>query len=193
MYELLYKYLILNQKLGLPGVGNFYIESIPARMDIVAGTLAAPKKVVNFNKENTSVDRAFYDYLISELNLNETEAIQKLNGFSQQVKQAAQQDGISLPGIGMLKIAEQGDLTFYPETKEGDLLPAINLNGSLASASNPATVIDSDETKSILQNSSSAAEEKIELQLQEEEDYWWVYAIALALIGLGALLFHYIN
>jgi hypothetical protein len=191
MYELLYKYLILNQKLGLPGVGSFYIESIPAKMDIVAGTLTAPKKVVNFNKESTTVDRAFYDYLISELNLNETEVIQKLNGFGQQVKQAAQQNGISLPGIGMLKIAYQGDLTFYPETKYGNLLPIINLNASLASGSNPAAVVDSVETKIIIQNTTSP--EKVELRLQSKEDYWWVYAIALALVGLGALLFHYIN
>jgi hypothetical protein len=191
MYELLYKYLILNQKLGLPGVGSFYIKSVPAKMDFVAGTLAAPKKVVNFNRESTTVDRAFYDYLISELKLNETEVIQKLNGFGQQIKQAALKDGISLPGIGTLKISYQGDISFYPETKNNDLLPEINWNGSVALGSNLTNVFDSGETKIILQNAPHPEEEKIKLQLTE--DYWWVYAIVLALIGLGALLFYYIN
>lgn len=190
MYELLYKYLILNQKLALPGVGSFYIEAVPAQMDFVAGTLIAPKKVVNFNRDSITADRAFYDYLISEMKLNESEVIKRLNKFGQQIRQAALQNGISLPGIGMLKMSNQDDLSFYPETKENDLMPEINLSNSVASESNLINVYDSGETKIILQKAAHPEEEKIEMV--SKEDYWWVYAIVLALMGLGALLFYYI-
>lgn len=190
MYELLYKYLILNKKLGLPGVGNFYMESVPAKMDFVAGTLTAPKKIVNFDQDNTTAETGFYEYLIREMKLSELEVVHRLNRFGQLIRQAALKDGINLPGIGSLKTNSAGNITFYPETKPSFLLPEIDLDNSVASGSNLINVYDSGETKIILQEKPHPEEAKIEMK--SEEDYWWVYAIILALCGLGALLYYYI-
>jgi hypothetical protein len=190
MYELLYKYLLLNYKLGLPGVGSFYIEPVSAKIDLVEGVLTAPQKVVNFDNGKIIPDKAFYEYLSKEMKIGEVDAIQQLNEFALQLKQIALTEGIQLPGIGKLDSSSSGDLSFSPESICQDLLPEIHLNNSVAANAKLIDIYDSGETRIIFQNADQPEKEKISVQTQE--DYWWVYAIVLALMGLGALLYYYI-
>jgi hypothetical protein len=190
MYELFYKYLIVNQKIGLPGVGNFYVESIPAKIDIVHSTLSAPTQLISFSAEAPINDRSFFDYISREMRLNGIEAVTRFNEFSQTINERAINSGAILPGIGTLKKNEDGEFSFYPEIKNHTLLPNININDSVAADAKLIAVYDSGETKIITQETVAPAEEKI--ILQDSDDFWWVYAIILALMGLGALLYYYI-
>ena len=190
MYEIFYKYLIVNQKIGLPGVGNFYIESIPAKIDIVHSTLTAPSQSVIFSVEAPLNDRSFFDYLSREMKLNGIEAVTRFNEFSQQINERAINSGAILPGIGTLKKNENGQFSFYPEIKNNTLLPQIHINDSVVADSKLIAVYDSGETKIITQESAAPEEEKI--VMHDSDDFWWVYAIILALMGLGALLYYYI-
>lgn len=190
MYELFYKYLIVNQKAGLPGVGNFYVESVPAKLDIVNRTLTAPFQSINFSADAPVNDRAFYDYLSRELKLNGIEAVTQFNELSKQIQETAAKNAVALPGIGTLKKNEAGEFIFYPEINANTLFPQIHLNNSVAADAKIVSVYDSGETKIITQEAIAPEEEKI--IMSESEDYWWVYAIILALMGLGALLYYYI-
>ena len=190
MYELFYKYLIVNQKIGLPGVGNFYIQTIPSKIDIVHRTVSAPAQAVHFSPDTPLNDRSFFDYLSREMRLNGIEAVTQFNEFSQSIHENAMQSVVVLPGIGTLKLGEDGAFVFHPEIKSNPLLPNIHLDNSVAANANIVSVYDSGETKIITQEAIAPEEEKI--VIKESDDYWWVYAIILALMGLGALLYYYI-
>ncbi|MDE3143234.1 MAG: hypothetical protein KGL19_03705 [Bacteroidota bacterium] len=180
----------MNHKVGLPGVGNFYIESVPAKLDIVHCTLDAPFESINFSSDAPVNDRAFYDYLSREMKLNGIEAVAQFNELSKRIQETAAQNAVALPGIGTLKKNESGEFIFYPEIKSNSVLQQIHLNNSVAADANIVSVYDSGETKIITQEAIAPEEEKI--LMSESEDYWWVYAIILALMGLGALLYYYI-
>lgn len=191
MYELFYKYFILNKKIGLPGIGNFYAEYVPAKMDIVNHTLTAPKHAVNFTTNQPTNDSLFFEYLLKEMKLkNSIEAVAHYIEFSNHIQEKAGKNGAFLPGMGTLKKNEIGAFTFYPEVQNNLIQPLIQLNHSIAANANIIDVYGSEENKIILQDAIAPEEEKI--IMSENDDYWWVYAIILALMGLGALLYYYI-
>lgn len=193
MYELFYKYLILNHKISLPGVGSFSVERIPAKMDFVSRSLFAPKEVIQFNKEQLVTEKGFYDFVEKNLNMSETEAISHFNDFAHQIKdKASQAGGISLPGLGLLRTDFDGSLYFVADENKTQPLKQIYLDNSATTANaNLVDVYDTGESTIITQEVEvSASEEKI--VINKQEDYWWVYAIILALMGVGALLYYYI-
>ncbi len=190
MYGILYKYLILNNKIGFPGIGSFFIEAVPAKMDIVTSTLVAPGNFVNFKADEVISDNRFYEYLSKEMRTSEIEAATQFTRFSHELKDYAMNDGVVLPGLGTLKKSYEGSLSFYAETPANTLLPEIKINNSVAVNANLIDVYDSGETKIITQEGIAPLEEKI--VKEDNEDYWWVWAIILALCGLGALLYYYI-
>jgi hypothetical protein len=67
---------------------------------------------------------------------------------------------------------ENGNTQFIAVPRFTDLLPSLNQDGSIAG----------------LQNETKVEEETI---AEENKDNWWIYAIALLILGAGALLFHY--
>jgi len=190
MYGLFYKYLILNQKADIPGLGNFIIESIPARMDIVRQSLTAPSQSFSFHHDKAVTDKSFFQFLAREMNVSEMEAINRFNGFSRKIKDNALHGGIDMPGIGTLGTNNEGEIFFHPIKKQFPVFSEIRLNLSPAANANLVDLYDSGETKIITQETEAPPEEKI--VMKEKEDYWWVYAIVLALMGLGALLYYYI-
>ena len=56
MFRLFYKYLILYKKACLPGIGHFYIERKPARLDFANKVFVAPDLQIGFNPHPSSVD-----------------------------------------------------------------------------------------------------------------------------------------
>lgn len=190
MYEILYKYLILNNKISLPGIGSFFIESVPAKMNIVTNSLIAPARLVSFTAEVDSIPNRFYEYLSREMQLNEIEAATKFNQFSNELKGSALNGGVTLPGLGKLQKNTEGTLFFMEEEKSDILWPEIKINNTTDINTNLIDVYNSGETKIITQEGIAPVEEKI--TREEDEDYWWVWAIILALCGIGALLYYYI-
>jgi hypothetical protein len=190
MYELFYKYLILTNKAIIPGVGNFSVQKIPAKLDFVTKTLIAPAQNFNFNEEHSMADKDFYNYLAREMKVEEVDAVTQFQSFASQLKETAFNGGIELPGLGTLKNLSGDNIYFFPEYNANSTLQSIQLNMSPAANANLVDVYDSGETQILTQEVIIPEEEKI--RTKEKEDFWWVYAIILAIMGLGALLFYYI-
>ncbi len=191
MYELFYKYLILNHKVGLPGVGSFFVTRIPAKMDFVTRSLFAPAEVIQFNKEHQAAEKGFYEFVEKQMNISDVDAITRFSNFSFQIKEkASQPGGISLPGIGLLRTDFDGSLYFSAEENKTASLKQIYLdNSNTTSNANLVEVYDTGESTIIAQEVEITSEKII---INKQEDYWWVYAIILALMGVGALMYYYI-
>jgi hypothetical protein len=190
MYELFYKYLLLNHHVALPGVGNFTVVDVSAKLDFITQSIAAPSQVIQFQQSHSVNDKGFYFYAAKTLQINEAEANQQVMHFAQTIKDAAFNDGVELPGIGSLKKATDDTLFFIPETNQHSVLSNIRLSNTVAADANLVDLYDAGENRIIVQKVKPLKQEHE--MAAEKEDYWWVYAIVLAVFGLGALLFYYI-
>ncbi len=69
MFKLLYKYLILNKKLIVPGIGVFYIEREPAKLDFADKVFPSPAFQVGFNAQPSLNDNRMYAFISREQKL----------------------------------------------------------------------------------------------------------------------------
>lgn len=191
MYNIFYKYLLLNHKATVPGIGYFAVEETPAKMDFITQTITAPNQEFKFVNEASDLsDKTFLLYLSKELNVNEVEAANRFKQFVQTVKEGALNGGVNLPGLGTLKRSYEDVIYFLPEYNynKQPILTNIHIEQTVAANANLVDLYDAGDTR-ILKQENAPAEEKI--VIREKEDYWWVYAIILAILGLGALLYYY--
>ncbi len=169
MYELFYRYLITHHRVGLPGMGYFFVESLLARIDSENGLLTPPTPFINFKSGNVSTDNNLYVYLAKEMQVTEASALSKFNDFSLQVNHASfDENGIVLPGIGILKQnGNDSGISFTTAENTNEFLPAIALSDSFIEGAG------------------------LKKQTVSQEAEWWIYAAILALVGIGALLYRY--
>ena len=127
----------------------------------------------------------------NETGLNLADIIKSLHEFSQQILLEVQTiSGAVLNGIGTLKKDNDGLFLFIPERPLDYLFKHISIDKSISLA-----VIDNQTSNNEV---STVLEGEVLLDLlgQKTEDKttdnWWVYAIALLLLGIGALLFYYV-
>jgi nucleoid DNA-binding protein len=192
MVQLLYKYLIINKHVTLPGVGVFYIQRQPAKHDYANKLFTSPNFHIEFNASNELPDKRFYEFVSKERGLNEAEAAKNLHAFSNRLTEEVKANRtVELPGIGMLKINASGQLTFESTNILTTYFPPTVAETVLNEKSQSAVSI---------KNGTKTPKETILLNesLEEEEVkskiYWWVYAIILALLGAGAIgYYYYIN
>ena len=64
LYELFYKYLILNGRASMPGIGSFGVEQVPATMDFENKKLNPPTQNIKLESSEIATDTySFYNYL----------------------------------------------------------------------------------------------------------------------------------
>jgi hypothetical protein len=191
LYELFYKYLILNGRASMPGIGSFGVEQIPATMDFENKKLNPPTQSIKLESSEIATDTySLYNYLAKELNVNESEAARRFQDFSHDIqKQAATNGSVLLPGIGRLKRDYNG-YSIDAETETKQVLPDLWITKTQAAGTGLLDVYAEMQPSIIKQSSFDGDGDR--LIVSEKEDYWWVIAIVLAIMGLGALLYYYI-
>ena len=193
MYQEIYKYFVLNKRVSLPGIGNFSVNIDSAKLDFVTGVLHAPKPKVAFEKGQPAIDRQFFQYLSKALKVDEKQAVQAFQAFSQSIKENIDSNNpVELPGIGKLqKGYSEDDILFTEENSNTvNYLSDIKLN---AATDSKANLVELYKTGDSLIITEETEDDRLEMIIKEkDEDYWWVYALILALMGVGALLYYYI-
>lgn len=191
LYELFYKYLILNGRASLPNIGTFAVEQIPATMDFENKKLNPPTQNIQLESSEIATDTySLYNYLAKELSVNESEAARRFQEFAHDIqKQVASNGSIVLPGIGRLKKDYNG-YSIEAETESKQVLPDLWITKTQAATTGLLDVYAPVQPSIIKQSNFDAEADR--LVAKEAEDYWWVIAILLAIMGLGALLYYYI-
>jgi len=191
MYQYLLKYLVLHKNLAIPKLGVFSIERLSAEIDSTNHLMYPPTQIIRFKQDIVLADKHFYDFLVRETGHDLVDVIKDLHAFTQQVLQEIQTiTGSVLQGIGTLKKEDNGLFLFIPERPLDYLFKQVSIDKSISlvvSANQGANI----EETSVLEG---GALTDFLGQTNEEEttDNWWVYAIALLLLGIGALLFYYV-
>lgn len=192
MHQILYKYLILNKQLSLPEVGTFFLDEIPAQLDIPNNLIHAPSSMVRYKPGLAKADKHFFNFIAKELTIDETEAIQAFHDFMLKAKQGMSgEHGFVIKGLGSIKKDHHGKTIFLAERQSHDLLPQVSLEGLFARPKQMETLAKKED------DNPDKLDKEVETMVQkelekDEEDYWWIYAIILLLLGVGALLYYYV-
>jgi hypothetical protein len=194
LYELFYKYLILNGKASMPGIGTFAIEQVAATMDFENKKLNPPTQNVILESNDIATDTySFYNYIANELNVNESEAARRFQEFTHGIQKQVSNDGdLLLHGIGKLR-KNQFDIGYIleAETESKQVLPDLWITKTQAADTSLLDVYSTAQP-SIIKRAKIDGDGFAHTTISEKQDYWWVFAIIIAIMGLGALLFYYI-
>jgi len=193
MNQYLHKYLVLNKKLSIPDVGNLIIESNGAQLDSINGLLYAPSQMIVFKQDAAKADKFFFDFLAEEMGTDEVVAIRSFHDYLYKIKSTLNtSQGSNIPGIGRLKKEENGYILFSPEKNLQELLPQVKI-GATYPIAKKEELIDYDKEHDLSAQEEDDIRELIGQETEEEGgDNWWIYALILLLIGVGALLFYYV-
>lgn len=174
MDQHLYKYLVLHKHLSIPQLGNFVIQNEQAHYEKGSGLLRAPKPVLAFAGGEAAVsEKAFFDFLAVEMGVDELAAVKLFHDFSYQFRSDLQEKGsVELKGVGVLTREEENTLRFQSTHDLSELLPAVKPGAKTSFTTETAVVTE-------------------EIETTEEKDQWWMYAIVLVMLGIGALIVYY--
>lgn len=195
MYQYLHKYLVLNHRLSIPDIGNFVIEQNTAKLDSANGFLFAPAPAIRFKQEPTPPsDKFLFDFISEEMGVDQMTAIKQFHDYVYKIKTSlTTPQGAVIPGIGMMRKEENGYILFTPEKNLLDILPQVKVNESIEMVKKDVVKIDHDADRTLTEQEEEDIRELLGQDTQiQSSDNWWVYAVILLMIGLGALLFYYV-
>jgi hypothetical protein len=190
MYTLVYKYLLLNHHVYIPGVGNFKMERIPAEFDFINKIFHPPFHKIIYSTEGLAADKKFYSFLASEKNVNEVEAIQLYNDFAYTLKNNIYNEtAVDLPGVGTLLMDQDEGITYIPAPIDhASYLPKVSANLVIRKDVGEHFITVGDQQRTNTQQMQEYMEEE---PTSIPQDKWWVFAVILAIIGISAIVYYY--
>jgi hypothetical protein len=165
MDQLLYKYLSLHKKLSIPQVGSFELQTDASHFDEQTGLLHGPvPRIVFRDGLIPSSEKDFYSFLATETVQEEFAVIKQFHDYAYTLRDTLQQQHwVQINGIGKLIRHTNGSHQFEPTHDLSEWMPSVVITS-------PVETVEE----------------------QEKKDLWWFYAIILAILGLGAMLYYYL-
>jgi hypothetical protein len=180
MLNVLYKYLILNGNVGIPGVGSFTTKKITSQS--TGSSFAAPKDIISFESGTALTDKNFYHFLALEKGISDVDAVRKFQDFAYQLRKDLQSNlTIEFSGIGVLKKNNHGEVVLDSTVSTDKYFPVIT-----PVKVSPNTAI---EKQTVIQDDKSVIESEDEEIVKQ--DRWWMWATVLALLAIAAIAFFY--
>ncbi len=189
MTNLLYKYLTIYKQVSLPGVGVFKIARQPAKHDIANKVIEPPALNIDFTAHPATGTNDFFEFLSKEKSIEEAAAINHFNDFAQHLNHEGNSGkSFELPGIGTLRKNANGEVSFEPaHVLAGYFPPAVAEPVVREKASYEILVGEAQRTSSQMREALHGEPETEHVS----KDYWWIYAILLAVIGIAAIVYYY--
>ena len=121
MQDSLYEFLLLNRRLGLPGIGTISLCQNSAQLDFTNKQFSAPSFYFIIDARNDKPSKKLFDWLSSSLNITEWDAIKSVNDFSFDLKKKLSEKGeVIWEKIGVLHRDNNGDLKLDQQNISGD-------------------------------------------------------------------------
>ena len=191
MFKLFYKYLFLNKKASVPGVGVFSIERKPAKLDFSNKVFVAPSLEIKFKPDAPGADYSMDAFISREQKVDQTEAANRLNNFGNAIQEDLRQhERAELPGVGVLLQNAEGSMYFKPTLRVNDYFPPVPAERVLRENSEHHILVG-DSTRTNTHMKQVFADDLPEPS--HAKDYWWIFAIALGIIGIATIVFYYLN
>ncbi len=122
--NLLYRY----ECVILPGLGAFLTQNKPASIDSKTNTFFPPAKSLSFNRHLQTNDGLLANHIAKTENSTYEAALFRLRAEVKKLKSNLEKgETISIPTIGLLKMSQNSNLEFIPETATNFLTEAFGL------------------------------------------------------------------
>lgn len=199
MHEIFIDFLAKNKSLPLPGIGQIEMVTEPAKLDFINKTIYPPKESAGFvpapadilssaetqETNKTVFQNNFLPFLAYRLNISESEAHKAFEQYLSQIKSSLEhQQSFTLPGIGILQ-------------KEND---GLKLNNNFSSDKyfeplHVEQVIRENTSHTIRVGEDEKTSEQMQefLNRTEKKENWWIAAIILAVLGIAAIAWYYLQ
>lgn len=189
MLQILYKYLALNKRAVIPGVGAFYIHRKPATLDFSNKAFIAPTTKILFDESLIDGDKNFYSFIAKEQQIEEGEAVQSFNQFSKDLKENLQTNrAVQLPGVGLLTKDGSGKVVFQPVDSVASFYPNVSVEREISEVVyKEQVVVESKESDDRIVETEMAEVEPP----SKKKDYWWLIAALLAVVAIAAIIYYY--
>lgn len=186
MYAELYRYLILNKQLLLPGIGAFEAERRPASGDFVNRQMMASSYVFNLLPGAGQPTTKFFKWLGNALAVPDREAIIRFNDFLFQVKQQISNgDTIEWNGVGRLNKGLAGEIKFSPSAPASFEAPVTAEKVIRQKAEHTVRVGEDEKTAAEMTEMLGGAVVK--------KSYWWVAPLIIALLAAAFIGWYVYN
>ena len=111
MQDTLYEFLLLNKKVGLPGIGTISLCQSSAQLDFTNKQFTAPSFYFTIESRNDKPSKKLFDWLSSSLSITEWDAIKSINDFSFDLKKKLSENGeVNWQNVGLIRRNSNGDL-----------------------------------------------------------------------------------
>lgn len=183
MYAELYQYLLLHNKLSVPGIGTFLLERKPAQSDFVNRQIKAPAYSIVLDQAAETSSMSFFGWLANALGISDRDAVIRFNDFAFDMKrQINNGDIIQWNGVGTLNKGLSGEIklteatVFSPETPvaaEKVIREKAEHMVRVGEDQRSSTEMTAAFTKTIAKKS-----------------YWWIPALIISILAIGFIVWY---
>lgn len=183
--DVLNSYLVQHRSINIPGLGTLYIEAVPARSDFVNKQLLPPFLSYRFDKYFDAPDKDFFEYLATQKQIPEHEAIRWYNEFALSLRtELRSKEEAGWEGIGVFKKDATGEIIFE-ENKSGSIYEPVTAERVIRSNASHAMRVGDKETTTVKMN------EILHEDIYEERESWWIYALIIATLAICIISYHF--
>jgi hypothetical protein len=189
MFPLLYKYLMLNDQVCIPGVGRFLKQRQAAAFNFSNKVFEPPIYTISFREEPVSADKKFYAFVSKEQGIEEVDAVRKFNDFAYEFKHhLTHHNQTQLPGFGLMKRNAAGEIVFEEASLVNNYFPSTAAERIVRENSEHQILVgDTERTNAQMQ---VLLDDGSEPSVKKR---WWIGAAVLALLAIAAIVYYYLQ
>jgi len=178
MRDSLYEFLILNEKLSLPGIGTIGLYKNPAQLNFTNKQFLAPYYSFKIESTNDKPSKKLFDWLCSSLGIAEWDAIKAVNDFSFELKQKLSVDGeVNWERVGVFRRNNNGEIKLDPVT--------ISLQSDQPAVAEKVIRVKAEHTVLVGEQERTSIEmEEYFAQSPPKRNYTWIIALVLTVLAI---------
>ncbi len=196
MQEIIVHYLSKHKSIHLPGIGQLECSTEPAKLDFINKTIYPPRETVQFTADTSTpnpvnesthplVKNNFLPFLADRLNIPEEAAQSAFEQYVQAARSSLEnQQTWTLPGIGTLQKSVDGIQLVDAFSSEQFTEPLQVEQVIRENASHTIRVGEEEKTSAQMQEL---------LQREVKKEKWWIAVVILAVIGIAAITWYYMQ
>ncbi len=193
MFHILHQYLIQHKSLSLPGLGTLELQNIPAISNFSDHMIEPPMQKIIFDDMHDAPDKDLFQYVASRWQIEEWEAIKRVNDFSYELKNKLKEgDEIVWDKVGVLRLNLSGNITLEAKTITYDFMEPAPANRIIRVNANHTILRgDTEVRESFMQQPAATDDADFAPEAHVRRKRWWIWACALGGAALLALFLHF--
>ena len=178
MRDSLYEFLILHQKLSLPGIGTIVLSRNPSQHDVAGRSFTPPSYLFRIESKNDKPSKKLFDWLSAVKGISEWEAIRALNDLSLELKKKLSDEGeASWEKIGVFRRDNNGDIRLDS--------PAGPMQGEKPLAAEKVIRVKAEHTVLVGERERSSVQmEEYFAHSSPKRNYAWIVAVILTVLAI---------